>query len=1404
MLASIAGSVADRLLNRVADRLSSRALDAASEPLALQVALARTLARVSREHPSLAAILDDEHVMRDSVPALAAAFSTDPISAGVELATIWKRSLGLASGDPREAELDAAAVEFTRWWLEELPYQTTEKPALGQLLDEALLPGRYVGLDDSIDRESRQRVRGAQSLVGREWVFAELERIADSSRSGYVSLIGGPGVGKSALAAAIASRYDAPAFFFSLRSGRFRPQQCLQHLSAELIERFDLGYQRIPDRAGETALFLERLLLEACAHTDRVWLVIDAVDEAEPIPGTGAGLPLPTTLPDGAFVVLTHRPGERNVEVAPGISHAVLQLSTEDSRQRADIAAYLRSRLAQDPALERALAAAQPALASDEIVERLANASEGNFLYLNYILDDLQRGPEQELEFGAPPQGLESYYDQLWHRQSVVAERDPEAWSRRLLPVIERLAVAAEPVTEMWLGDHTSLSRPDVLEALETWRQLVQRSGDRWGISHASFAAFLAGRAEVDLPAAHRAVADFYLADDAQWAAHGDYAKRHVMSHLKLAGDRDRLFGLVDRSDWRDAQLRDDPSGDRYLSDIAVAWDRAVAEDAGAIHSGADAPPMLRREINCALATAEVHSMASRIPPALLKRLVDADVWQAPQALAVLRRTPGALRQANGVVAIQHRLEEGRASDAIAKTLELVMATAAPVARAQALAALAPYLSDGQRATALEQAFDDAAQMSTADLCHVLEALGPHLSEELLADVFVAATAVDDADGRTLAVTALAPHLTPELAHRALAIAAETTNPYTRANLLVAISGRLAAEHVMEALDAQRGIGVPSASQRVVAALLPRLEGQVRENVIDSMKLVVGIAPRAERAAMLAPLLEHLTDEDRAHRLARATTGAPSPEAAEAIAVLAAHLQPEQLAGALAIEWEPPLSPAGTARLLEAVAPHVPEDCQGDVVAAAAQLDDPTAHARVLVALAPTLSAERLEDVLATAAEIAEPSARAYALDALAERLPEPLLDTALAATPTDAEACTRVLAALAPRLPDARLHAALDVARRAIDPAAKARVLAAVAPHLEEQERSRAIAEALASAAAGDSETTLDLIATLGRECPAEERARALTRTDARPERFVRLVVALAPHESAGERDRAFAAAVEAAARVDVPETRARLLGTLLPHLAEQAHASALLDAHQAAAAIAGHEARAHALADLARMGDDLRDTLIAEAFAAAEMTNSIRTRCEVAAAVAPAIDRDRVLGLLEAAERARDAEALAALVPCVPPELRIRAQASAVMAATPADNDAASARALAAVAGFLPARLLEEARAIACAEPDLDDRIRLLVALAPRIEVDLRRSLLRDALAASSTPEHRARALRGVTPWIVDDAAPAEQHAFWVRELRGIAREGVRALAPVVEALDVLLPFAPAHETSPAHSRS
>jgi hypothetical protein len=204
---------------------------------------------------------------------------------------------------------------------------------------------------------------------------------------------------------------------------------------------------------------------------------VDALDEAV-APSAGANpLLLPAHLPNDVYFAVTHRPTGGRILTEPDTARVAHQIVSNDPDQLAAIEQYLQHRLTNEDKIKSALSRLRPVLSSEEFVGRLKNASQGNFMYLSFVLADIlsTHDPGQpEVDLNRLPQGLKAYYEKFW---SDIEQAKAEGWSDWISlyrPVIERLAVAAEAVTADWIGAQIGRNPQEVRDrALWRWRRLL-------------------------------------------------------------------------------------------------------------------------------------------------------------------------------------------------------------------------------------------------------------------------------------------------------------------------------------------------------------------------------------------------------------------------------------------------------------------------------------------------------------------------------------------------------------------------------------------------------------------------------------------------------------------------------------------------------------------------------------------------------------------------------------------------------------------------------------------------------------------------------------------------------------------------------------------------------------------
>jgi len=396
-----------------------------------------------------------------------------------------------------------------------------------------------------------------QRLVGRGFVFEKVADFIQSNPCGYFRVIADAGLGKTAIAAELTKRYLAVACFISASENRTQPERIINILSAQLVARYALPYNSLPVRAGETSDWFYQRLREAASQPENrpVVVIIDAIDETDAPAPTRNWLYLPRDLPQGVYIILTHRPGDYLLTTVPNLPYSEQVITSDDPKQQSDIELHLHCQ-AEQPEIRQLLEKTTPSISVEEFVSELQKASQGNFMYLEYVLADIVAGNSgfNPLNLKELPQGLRGYYAQFWSGMEAVRHKEgwPD-WNSLYRPIIELLGVALESVSVQWLADHIRRDTNEIrVRALQSWQRFLSQnrreSIETWRLVHQSFANFL--EKKVDLTATHRRVVEYYLTQGEPRKKHGGYADRHLSTHLSIANLWDEFANRIDSLHW--------------------------------------------------------------------------------------------------------------------------------------------------------------------------------------------------------------------------------------------------------------------------------------------------------------------------------------------------------------------------------------------------------------------------------------------------------------------------------------------------------------------------------------------------------------------------------------------------------------------------------------------------------------------------------------------------------------------------------------------------------------------------------------------------------------------------------------------------------------------------------------
>ena len=579
-------------------------------------------------------------------------------------------------------------------WLQtgtERLFLLTGEPGSGKSVLAGWLAGAGPNLpDENPDAAALARVRAAWSAAC--FCMTRGQDGADITPAWFVT----------SLARQLATRHQAFSDAFLRVNLPELVRQEVQDNSGTVIGHIGDLDVTLPDARDRYAQgVVEPLRAMAEAQPDRtIAILVDGVDEAfvGPEPTVVSLLARSASLPANVRFLVTSRNERTLVTLLEDAFGDVrrLDLSTGDdaARNEDDIRLFVRRRLADNTELAGRIEA--PATV-DSVVEHLARQAAGNFLFIDFLVDELAKGSRSLTDTDDLPTGLADLYRQYLQRivpGSAERDRGP-AWGDHYQPLLGSISVAlpAAPADRLvrWLEwEDDDLSRfLQAVEQVTEWEpaEPAAEGGGGWRLYHRSMADFLAtkyvddrgsdNRFYVAPPKQHdrivrhyqRARAELWAGD---WANCDDaYCLRNLVRHMQaslpaLERPADRaartaeLFDVVLDAGFR-ARQREVPGGPAAMyDDVRTAIEAGLvpppagADDrlVGLIEAMAVAPEVelrgLAAEGLVRLAGADMKVGSRRAVDSMVRLLeTDApDAWQvalktaaaSPNGLDVFRR----------------------------------------------------------------------------------------------------------------------------------------------------------------------------------------------------------------------------------------------------------------------------------------------------------------------------------------------------------------------------------------------------------------------------------------------------------------------------------------------------------------------------------------------------------------------------------------------------------------------------------------------------------------------------------------------------------------------------------------------------------------------------------------------
>jgi hypothetical protein len=413
------------------------------------------------------------------------------------------------------------------------PQVTVGEPSSGIVRQpratDAAFWDRYLDSQRSLIDEHRQR------FVGRSDVDAALVRFLKRNIRGCFILVGGPGLGKTALASHIVEGRNALYHLCRSDGDRGDPRLILCSLVRQAANRLgvdaDLGLDT-PTLAQQWVTLLGQL---AATSSARVTVVIDAIDEVTDEDGHHF---LPDArLPPGVYFIVTSRKGAR----LEGLREQI-----------ADLPSHVRElRPLTDDQMGELIHRQRPTLTAGQR-GRVAEISRGNPLHLQALLNELDINPQ--FDANELPDAVDEYYRR-------VLRRLPDL--ETALAVAQLLAVARGPLALRSLSEISGLPMPDVERVVLALEPVLAQSDAGVSLYHQTFTDFL-GTKYLDVARrreAHSAIARWLKRNDSPRSSE---AWQSLAYHLYNAGDSVEFYKVIT---------------EEFLAAKAVRFGFAVLED---------------------------------------------------------------------------------------------------------------------------------------------------------------------------------------------------------------------------------------------------------------------------------------------------------------------------------------------------------------------------------------------------------------------------------------------------------------------------------------------------------------------------------------------------------------------------------------------------------------------------------------------------------------------------------------------------------------------------------------------------------------------------------------------------------------------------------------------------------
>ncbi|QMS89653.1 ATP-binding protein [Nostoc edaphicum CCNP1411] len=345
-----------------------------------------------------------------------------------------------------------------------------------------------------------------QNFVGREFVFAAINKFLNQSDRGYFTIIGDPGIGKSAILAHYVSQNPGVVYYNVEISGKNRVEEFLTTICTQLIEiaqnqgiKTSVERSRnnltanFSDSTTEDSGFLSLLLQQISNRLQPKQHLIITIDGCDRIdinnqPRGSNIFYLPRYLPEKVYFILIRRPflADKSGLLIETPAQS-LDLSNYPEQNRADIQEYIKTYLNESSHSVDDFSASHrvPSVSEDKtrkdvslnMTEQGFN-DETNFMYVKEILAAINED--------IYPQNLQIYYQNHLEKMNLATSKQQPMALQVLNILVQEQSISMEAIAE-----RLDVDEYEIKVILDKWREFLYLESIaaeiHYSVYHASF-----------------------------------------------------------------------------------------------------------------------------------------------------------------------------------------------------------------------------------------------------------------------------------------------------------------------------------------------------------------------------------------------------------------------------------------------------------------------------------------------------------------------------------------------------------------------------------------------------------------------------------------------------------------------------------------------------------------------------------------------------------------------------------------------------------------------------------------------------------------------------------------------------------------------------------------------------